>query len=58
MSWSPAQGFEAARVIRGPAATARAAFANPQLTVTMAVSCASGMPAATAAVTGNWAGDD
>jgi hypothetical protein len=58
VSWSPGQGFEAASVIRGPAATARVAFTDPQQTVTMVVSCASGMPAATTSVISNWTGDD
>jgi hypothetical protein len=52
MSWSPGQGFEAARVIRGPAATARATFTSIQLTVIMVVSCSGGVPTATSSVTG------
>ena len=58
VSWSPGQGFEAASVIRGPAASARVTFTDPQLTVTMIVSCASGVPAATTSVTGSWTGDE
>ena len=58
VSWSPGQGFEAASVIHGPAPSARVTFTDPQLTVTMIVSCASGVPAATTSVTGSWTGDE
>jgi hypothetical protein len=58
MSWSPGQGFEAARVIRGPAATVQATFTGVQLTVTMVVSCAGGVPTATSSVTGGLPADE
>lgn len=47
VSWSPQQGFGSADVVRGPAADAQVVFAGSQLTVTMVVSCAAGVPAAT-----------
>jgi hypothetical protein len=50
LSWSPQQGFTASSVARGPATTARVVFAGTASTVTMAVSCASGVPAAATTV--------
>ncbi|HXZ78019.1 MAG TPA: hypothetical protein VEH31_45085 [Streptosporangiaceae bacterium] len=50
LSWSPQQGFTASSVARGPATTARVVFAGTGSTVTMAVSCASGVPAAATTV--------
>jgi len=47
LSWSPQQGFTASSVARGPATTARVVFTTMANTVTMAVSCATGVPAAT-----------
>jgi hypothetical protein len=44
--WSPAQGFEADDVARGPAAVARVTFEGPAGGVVMHVSCAGGTPAA------------
>src|SRR5215475_9169812 len=51
LSWSPQQGFTASSVARGPASTARVVFASTASTVTMLVSCASGVPAAATTVT-------
>jgi hypothetical protein len=42
VSWSPTQGYEAASVIRGPAATARVVFGSDANSVTMVVSCPEG----------------
>jgi hypothetical protein len=42
MSWSPTQGYEAASVVRGPAATARVVFESHANSVTMVVSCPDG----------------
>ena len=42
VSWSPAPGYEADDVTRGPAATARVVFESVSYSVTMAVSCPSG----------------
>ena len=47
VSWSPQQGYEAAGVIRGPAATAQAKFSNGQRVVVMKVSCTGAVPSAT-----------
>jgi hypothetical protein len=57
-SWSPQQGYEAKSVVRGPASTAQVAFKSTQQTVTMVVSCSSGVPSATTQVQGSWGGDD
>src|SRR6516164_294942 len=46
VSWSPQQGFAASDVVRGPAAHAQVTFIGGQLTVTMVVSCAAGVPTA------------
>src|SRR5262245_15689626 len=51
LSWSPQQGFTASSVARGPASTWRVVFASTASTVTMLVSCASGVPAAATTVT-------
>ena len=51
LSWSPQQGFTASSVARGPALTARVVFITTASTVTMAVSCATGVPAAATTVT-------
>jgi hypothetical protein len=68
LSWSPQQGFTASSVARGPATTARVVFTTAASTVTMAVSCTTGVPAAATTVTsaaapapapsGSEAGDD
>jgi hypothetical protein len=42
--WSPAQGYQADDVIRGPAARARLEFEGVASTVVMTVSCAGGVP--------------
>lgn len=47
VSWSPQQGFGSGNVVRGPAKNAQVAFISGQLTVTMVVSCAAGVPTAT-----------
>jgi hypothetical protein len=46
ISWSPAPGFEADDVVRGPAATASVQFEQTTTELTMAVSCSSGTPVA------------
>jgi hypothetical protein len=51
VSWSPAQGYEAAWVIRGPAAIAKVTFAGSRRLVTMAISCNGGVPSASTTVT-------
>jgi hypothetical protein len=56
-SWSPAQGYEATKVIRGPAATAKVTFASSRRLVTMAISCTGGTPSTANTVT-NWGGDE
>jgi hypothetical protein len=45
-------------VLRGPAATDRVTFTSTQLTVSMVVSCAGGVPTATSSVTGSLSGDE
>jgi len=50
VSWSPAQGYEADTVVRGPAATAKVTFESNANSVTMAVSCATGVPTASTTV--------
>jgi hypothetical protein len=47
VSWSPAQGYEAPWVIRGPAATAKVAFEGSRKLITMTISCSAGVPSAT-----------
>src|SRR5215470_1079917 len=47
VSWSPQQGFGSSDVVRGPAANAQVVFTGGQLTVTMVVSCDTGVPTAT-----------
>jgi hypothetical protein len=47
MSWSPQQGYGSGDVVRGPATSAQVTFASGQLTVTMIVSCGTGVPTAT-----------
>ena len=51
VSWSPQQGFQASSVARGPASTARVVFSTTASTVTMAVTCPSGVPVAATTVT-------
>ena len=55
-SWSPAQGYEVTKVIRGPAATTKVTFASSRKLVTMAITCPSGEPSTSTTVT-NW-GDE
>jgi serine/threonine-protein kinase len=50
-SWSPAQGYEAAPVIRGPAATAKVRFTSSRKLVTMTISCSGGTPSTATTVT-------
>ena len=57
VSWSPQQGFASSDVVRGPATNAQVTFTNGQLTVTMVVSCTTGVPTATATAVSAWAGD-
>jgi eukaryotic-like serine/threonine-protein kinase len=56
VSWSPAQGYEVSKVVRGPAATANVMFTSSRKLVTMAVSCPGGVPSESTTVT-NW-GDE
>jgi len=51
VSWSPAQGYQASSVLRGPAATVKVTFAGSRKLVTMAISCRGGVPTASTAVT-------
>jgi hypothetical protein len=57
LSWSPTQGYEADQVLRGPAPAAQVKFQSDTNTVTMAVSCSTGVPTATTTVTSG-GGDD
>ena len=57
VSWSPQQGFASSDVVRGPATNAQVTFTNGQLTVTMVVSCTTGVPTATSTAVSAWAGD-
>ena len=50
-SWSPAQGYAATRVIRGPAANAKVTFASLRKLVIMAISCSGGTPSTATTVT-------
>jgi len=49
-SWSPAQGYEASRVMRGPTAYASVTFDTSRKMVTMVISCTGGVPSATTKV--------
>ena len=51
VSWSPTQGYEIGPVVRGPASTAQVKFESPANTVTMVVSCSTGVPTATTTIT-------
>ena len=51
VSWSPAQGYEVARAIRGPAATAKVAFADSRRLITMTIVCRGGVSSASITVT-------
>ena len=52
VSWSPQQGFGSGGVARGPATNAQVTFIGGQLTVTMVVACAAGVPTATVTAVG------
>jgi len=52
VSWSPQQGFGSSDVVRGPATNAQVTFIGGQLTVTMVVACAAGVPTATVTAVG------
>jgi hypothetical protein len=54
VSWSPQQGFGSSDVVRGPATNAQVTFISGQLTVTMVVSCAAGVPTATSTAVSTW----
>ena len=54
VSWSPQQGFGSSDVVRGPATSAQVAFIGGQLTVTMIVSCGTGVPTATSTAVSSW----
>jgi hypothetical protein len=56
VTWSPAQGYQATRVVRGPAATAKVAFVGFRKLVTMVISCSGGAPSTSTAIS-NW-GDE
>ena len=58
VSWSPVPGYEAGAVVRGPAATARVTFNSVANSVTMMVSCSTGVPAATSTVGDSGSGSD
>ena len=58
VSWSPAPGYEAGTVIRGPAVTARVSFDSAANSVTMQVSCSAGVPTASTTVGGSGSGGD
>jgi serine/threonine-protein kinase len=50
LTWSPAQGYAASQVVRGPAAVASVDFESTTQEVTMQVTCHGGIPAATTSV--------
>lgn len=56
VSWSPQPGFGSSGVVRGPGTKAQVTFTNGQLTVTMVVSCAAGVPTATSTAVSAWGG--
>jgi hypothetical protein len=58
VSWSPNPGYESGTVIRGPAATARVTFNSTANSVTMMVSCSTGVPTATSTVGSSGTGGD
>jgi hypothetical protein len=53
LSWSPAPGYEVDAVSRGPAVTAQVIFDSAANSVTMTVSCSTGLPTATTTVGGD-----
>lgn len=58
VSWSPVPGYESGTVVRGPAVTARVTFNSAANSVTMVVSCSTGVPTATTTTGGSGGGDD
>jgi hypothetical protein len=56
VSWSPQQGFASSDVVRGPATSVQVTFIGGQLTVTMIVSCGTGVPTATSTAVSSWGG--
>jgi hypothetical protein len=58
VSWSPTTGYEAGTVFRGPAVTAHVAFNSAANSVTMLVSCSTGVPTASSTVGGSGSGGD
>lgn len=50
VSWSPQQGYEATAFVRGPAVHAQVTFRSSWDTVTMVVTCSSGVPTATSSI--------
>jgi hypothetical protein len=56
VSWSPQQGFGSSDVVRGPTTSAQVTFIGGQLTVTMIVSCGTGVPTATSTAVNSWGG--
>src|SRR5580704_16051020 len=58
VSWSPTTGYEAGTVFRGPAVTAHVAFNSAANSVTMLVSCSTGVPTASSTVGGSRSGGD
>lgn len=56
-SWSPQSGYETGDVSRGPAQTAQVTFQSASGTVTMVVSCSSGVPSATTSSGSGWHDD-
>jgi hypothetical protein len=50
VSWTPAQGYETAWVLPGPAATAKVTFEGSRGLVTMVASCRGGVPAVSSTV--------
>jgi hypothetical protein len=56
-SWSPAPGYEVGTVSRGPAPNARVVFDSAANSVTMVVSCSTGVPTATTTLGGSGSDD-
>ena len=56
VSWSPAPGYEAGPVVRGPAMTAQVTFNTSGNSVTMTVSCSTGVPTVSSTVSGSGSG--
>jgi serine/threonine-protein kinase len=58
VSWSPVPGYESGTVIRGPAVTAQVTFNSAANSMTMTVSCSTGVPTATTTVGRSGGGGD